>query len=307
MHGRAVVVAGVLMLAMAFGEGIAMEGGGGHGGAFLRLPLGARPAGMGNAFVGVADDASALYFNPGGLYQIEGSLFGAMYSVLSLDRQHFQASFAHSYGDYGSFGLMITKFGVSDIERRDSQGNPSGSFDDSELAVGIGYAKEIYPRLGAGGAIKYITHSLDANGATGVGFDGGALCRLPVDHPVVRSVRFGFSVSNLMASLSWDTSSSRKEDIPSTLRFGTGLELSVREIPFLAVFEGSRTLGESFEFHGGLEVWPHELFCVRAGADGNNLDFGISVKYHRLRTDYSLSADELEDGATSKIGIEVAF
>ena len=37
------------------------------GADFLKIGVGARQAAMGNAFAGVADDATAIYWNPGGL------------------------------------------------------------------------------------------------------------------------------------------------------------------------------------------------------------------------------------------------
>ena len=40
------------------------------GADFLRLGGGARPLGLGEAFVGQADDASAIFYNPAGLAQL---------------------------------------------------------------------------------------------------------------------------------------------------------------------------------------------------------------------------------------------
>ena len=41
-------------------------------GALFDIGMGARALGMGGAFVAVADDANALYYNPAGLALIEG-------------------------------------------------------------------------------------------------------------------------------------------------------------------------------------------------------------------------------------------
>jgi long-chain fatty acid transport protein len=46
-----------------------------HGSAFSIAELGARAAGMGNAFTSVADDASAVFYNPAGLAFQEGTQF----------------------------------------------------------------------------------------------------------------------------------------------------------------------------------------------------------------------------------------
>lgn len=307
MNARILTMTVPMILSAAIGVSLADEGDGGHGGAFLRIPVGARPAGMGNAFASVADDASTLYFNPGGLYQTEGSLVGAMYSIMSLDRSHFQGSFIHTHEEYGTFAVMATKFGVSDIDGRDVQGNPTGTFDDSELAFSFGYGREIIDRVGVGGAFKFLRHTLDENKATGIGFDVGAHSVVPVTHDIFKSIRLGVSASNLGSSLEWDTGSSHQDDIPSTLRIGTGFDLTFREIGFLIALEGSRTSDESTEFHGGVEAWLFDILGLRTGADDGNINFGVSVLYERFRLDYALSADRLEEGATSKIGVQMGF
>jgi hypothetical protein len=185
--------------------GFAGEGNGGQAGSFLRIPVGARPAGMGNAFVSVADDAYALYFNPGGLYQLKSFTFGTMYSVMSMDRSHFQGSFSYNSEGLGVFALMFTKFGVAKIDGRDSGGNKTGSFDDSELAFNFGYGKELIDHLGVGAAIKYISHSLQDNRATGLGLDIGTHTKIETQHSIIKAIRLGLSISNLGSELKWNT------------------------------------------------------------------------------------------------------
>ncbi len=58
------------------------EGAGGDAGtdgaAFMKVALGARQAGMGEAFTGLADDAYALAYNPAGLVYLNRLEFSAM-------------------------------------------------------------------------------------------------------------------------------------------------------------------------------------------------------------------------------------
>ena len=49
---------------------------------FTNLPISVRAMGMGGAFVSVADDYSACYFNPAGLIQLSNSQLGSTYSDL---------------------------------------------------------------------------------------------------------------------------------------------------------------------------------------------------------------------------------
>ncbi|MBN2538326.1 hypothetical protein JXB37_08640, partial [candidate division WOR-3 bacterium] len=64
-------LAGVVLLGLALvGPATAEEGG--LPGAMLMYGPGPRSLAMGKAFTAVADDAQAGYFNPGGLFQLNG-------------------------------------------------------------------------------------------------------------------------------------------------------------------------------------------------------------------------------------------
>src|SRR5438067_1224172 len=55
---------------------------------FLKLGAGARAAGMGDAFVAVADDVTAAYWNPAGLAQIRQTEVEAMQNTSLVDTQY---------------------------------------------------------------------------------------------------------------------------------------------------------------------------------------------------------------------------
>ena len=48
----------------------------------FEIGMGARALGMGGAFVAVADDANAIYYNPAGLAYMEGRNITSLYSSL---------------------------------------------------------------------------------------------------------------------------------------------------------------------------------------------------------------------------------
>ena len=55
---------------------------------FLNIGIGARASGMGGAFTGLADDASAIYWNPGGLTQLQRPETMGMYTVWLADTSY---------------------------------------------------------------------------------------------------------------------------------------------------------------------------------------------------------------------------
>jgi len=282
-------------------------GAGGQGGAFLRLPIGARPAGMGNAFVSIADDANALYFNPAGLYQAKSLTFGAMYSIMSMDRRHYQGSFIYSNPALGALGVMFAGFGVADIDGRDTAGNPTGKFDDSEMSLSLGYGRQLFSSIGIGVGVKYLHHSLQDYSASGLGYDAGLHSTIDMDSPVLKKIRLGLSVTNISAKLKWDTDSSHEDEIPLTARLGVSVDLQLSKIMLLAAVDGSRTANEALKLHAGTETWFFDALGIRAGLDGEDFTYGASIRISKFELDYAYCPDVLGEGATQKAGVQMVF
>ena len=74
----------LLSVNSSFGQGNA-----GQAGEFLRWGCGARALAMGRAFTAVADDPTAIYWNPAGLGQLDQLAFSTMYSNLYLDTKYY--------------------------------------------------------------------------------------------------------------------------------------------------------------------------------------------------------------------------
>src|SRR5437868_6492711 len=74
----AVSLASTLSAAHAVGKGTS-------GGQFLRVGVGARAPGMGGAFSPVADDATAIYWNPAGLAMLEKKEVSVSYNAYFKD------------------------------------------------------------------------------------------------------------------------------------------------------------------------------------------------------------------------------
>lgn len=75
-----------------------------------RTELGARAIGMGNAFVGVSDDANALYWNPAGIsmftnYELNIDLARLHWGIEEELITHGGAAYIHHFGALGSLGI----------------------------------------------------------------------------------------------------------------------------------------------------------------------------------------------------------
>jgi hypothetical protein len=92
-----------------------------YAGSFLELGIGARAMAMGGAFVSIADDGSAFYWNPAGASQlIRSELFGMYASLFKSLEKHHHIGFTKPIYGGAAVSLNWVRLSVSDIPRFDS-------------------------------------------------------------------------------------------------------------------------------------------------------------------------------------------
>ena len=305
---------------------------------FLKVGVGARALGMGGAFVSIADDASATYWNPAGMVQLAGrealgmhaSQFGGVvdHDVLGM------VSPLRTGSRRTAIGVTLVRLAVDDIRVtsgfRDSTG-PDGIpilVDENgnevapediprksayDLALLLSYARGIGDRWSAGVNIKLIRQSLVGEGASfGVGADLGFLFQPKPN------LAFGVRIADVTTTqLYWDTG--RRETVAPTITIGAHTTRN------LAALQGKVTVvvnaGFSFEgqeadqfatgdisgnFLPGMEYWFQDTVAFRAGFDAGNLTAGAGIRYRQVGADYAfLSHDELD--GTHRISALVRF
>ncbi|MFQ6092746.1 MAG: tetratricopeptide repeat protein [bacterium] len=81
------------------------------------VPLGARPTAMGEAFVAIADDGNAAFWNPAGLSLLQGLELNSMYADLyATGIKHSFLGLALPFKGWGSWGLAWSQVGFDDYE-----------------------------------------------------------------------------------------------------------------------------------------------------------------------------------------------
>lgn len=278
-------------------------GEGGYPGAYLRLGAGARPLGMGGAFVALADDVTASYWNPAGLGQLERSQLAAMYSLMSMDRMHNFASYVHPLGKIGTVGISWLNFGVYDIDGRDVTGIPTGTFSDSENAFLLSLGKKLAPALLIGGNLKFLNHSLADRKATGLGFDLGAMLKIG------ETLRVGAVIQDIASSIKWDTQSRLEEDFLTITKFGISIVPKTTPLKIFADME--RNEKQDTKYHIGAEYWFLKSIAARVGYNRNHITAGgsaiLPISSVNLQLDYAFSPDILQQWPTHRMSIIVKF
>jgi len=170
---------------------------------FLLLGAGARGTALGGAFAALADDISALYYNPAGAALIDRA--GAMISTYDYvaETTYSWVGLAFPFGGGArTFGLQFGTFGFSDQPvYTTAQPDGTGSlYSVSETFVGLTYAENFSDRFSAGLTAKFIFDNLGDASGTAVAVDFGTNFHAMLNnHPV----RFSFVLANLGSNISY--------------------------------------------------------------------------------------------------------
>jgi len=256
---------------------------------FLSIPVGARALGMGGAFVGLADDASAMYWNPGGIARL------AQNEALFV-HANWIADISFNYGgvvlpvqDIGTFGLNFTSLTMADMERTTEE-LPEGTgttFSAGSFAVGLTYARNLTDWFSIGGNVKFIDEHIWNESAIGFALDVGTLLTTPFP-----GLKFGAGISNfgtkmhmtgddllVLKPISSNAGANQsinavlstdQFDLPLTLRIGFAYQPLVLDDQVLTfVVDAVHPNDNSESMSAGVEYTTlQKILSVRAGYNG---------------------------------------
>ncbi|MGH7601703.1 MAG: PorV/PorQ family protein, partial [bacterium] len=129
---------------------------------FLKIGVGGRAVGMGESFVAVANDASALYWNPAGIAQMQKNEIIFAHVNWPVDVQHEFFGYVHRFGGVNAIGASVTSLHTDDLEET-TEFQPFGTgrfvaFGD--IAAGLTFARKMTDRFSVGVTVKYIDETL---------------------------------------------------------------------------------------------------------------------------------------------------
>lgn len=189
----------LIILAFAVGFQTQLSAGGGltktgtTAAKFLSISMGARANAMGGAYTAVADEATAMYWNPAGIGNIESfeGIFTYTKMFADVNVNYFGAVFPA--GNLGTFGVNVTALNISDMEVT-TELDPEGTglyFSAGSYAFGLTYARFITDNFAIGANIKYIREDIASSSADGIAIDIGTIFTTPF-----YGIKFASSITN---------------------------------------------------------------------------------------------------------------
>jgi hypothetical protein len=282
-----------------------------YGNDFLSIGAGARALGMGSAYVASANDVTAAYWNPAGLFGLKNYQASYMHSerfsgVVSYD----YAGFALPVNDRGVLAISAFRQGVDNIKNtlnvyNDANGIPDPTqittFSATDMAVFVTYANQLRENVNWGVSAKVLNSKIGpfAN-AWGYSLDVGLQGNRDklswgVNVMDISTLMKFWSVdkdalSNISTIYEDELPTGQNERILPTLKAGLAKEFFLPDLRVTAAadvdirFDGRKTFylnsGDiSYEPNLGVEFTYKELVHIRAGLTGFSTDEFSSKLY----------------------------
>ncbi len=207
---------------------------------FLLIGPNSRFAGMGETGTAIADDATAMHWNPSGLaFQTTGTEVNFTHSPwlagLGLSDLFYDYLAAKKYVKQlnGTVGFDFTYLNIGEVIYTDETGrtDESKNYKAYEFATTFGYATKLRKDLGVGVTVRFIYSRLSPNDlqvgnekgsgtAFTTSFDLSAMYKLQSGPKLLKDkLSFGINLSNLGPKISY-VDASQADPIPTQLRIG---------------------------------------------------------------------------------------
>lgn len=283
------------------------KGRGTTGANFLKIDVGARPLGMGGAFVAVADDVNTIWWNPAGAATTKRKEITLMHNEMGEDiRYQFLAYNQPVRKLRGGLGGSISYLSVSDIQGYSPGGIKTKKLSTYDLGISLCYGLRIIPSVSGGVNFKFIAEKLADRKASTCALDIGGLWKTPVS-----GLRLGFNIQNLGGGLKFIQ---ERSSLPLNGKLGCAYEFEFFGAKSIVAVDVNIPVDYSVFVNGGVECKIYDLIALRAGFKSKDdlssgLRLGIGIGGKNLVVDYSwLSRGDFENShrvsATLRFGRE---
>lgn len=286
------------------------------GSSLLEQGVGARAAALGFAYSALADDATALHWNPAGLSAVQRREWSGSHAELAAGTKHEFLGYAQSIGHFG-FGAGAEYLHHSALEGRSADRSPTGDFKAQDMLLTLGGSRKMNEAFRLGASVKVLRSEIADARATGFAADLGSQWIAPGGR-----IRLAGGAQNLGPRVKYQDAD---ENLPSNLYAGAAYQAG--PLLFAADFrqgiyraDSSFNLGAEFSaarfmaLRGGYLFQPgsRNLGTSQGSSQSSRLEnlsglgLGLGFKIKSAQLDYAFSpAGEL--GSVHRISVSARY
>lgn len=256
------------------------------------IGVGARPMGMGKAYVAISDAGGGIFINPAGLAGIKTPRLSSMYTSFPIGDTSYTAiegAYPFAFGTLGVGYINVSTGGIPLVTAGST--TPEAYTSYGEGLVVLSYSTElkrlwdtdITRNISVGANLKYFmkgfsgsgpTISMDQASGTGIDIDLGIQYQ-PLSWLTLALCQQNTLPFNMGGKFTWQRNNI-EEGIPSLTKIGGAFKIIGKESP-ITVDEQELTVAVDMDispklprptaWHVGAEWWPLEFFALRLGID----------------------------------------
>ena len=317
-----------LLICLAVGANAA-DGDAGYAGSYLQVPIGARAAAMGSAYIAISNDGAGMFYNPAGLANIKKKLFTSSYRAMKLDRQLGYAGFMFPTQNESALGFHWLYASSGSVEAR----NQDGDLLDYDLtmvnhAFSFSFAKRFENIFAAGFTGSYLYSGFAEMNSNSIKMDAGVMLYLSNlfsrekrDMMPIQDIQAGLVVRNLAGSFRWNNEkyfqkyavgvygSEKIDDLPIEVGLGGSARFLQRKL--LTAIDLIKNEHQAFRCHAGADYSVNPKFAIRAGYSDKSLTGGFGYVFplgnKALAIDYAFSSDKVDEGSEHIFSFDLLF
>jgi hypothetical protein len=288
------------LLALAPASGLAADPGD-TGLAFLKIGVGARAAAMGEAYAAVAQDPTAMYWNPAGIANAPDLDFHASHNEWISDVRYEYVGVVQGMRGH-ALGAHVSLLHMGELEGRDATGQFTESFRAYDFSAGLTYGRRVLRTVEVGITGKLLYERIQDFTATGFAADLGVRYRTPL-----RGLTVAATATNLGPEMKFEEESFT---LPASARIGAAYRSRALLSGFVLASDVRFPNDADVRGHLGAELWVHEMIALRGGAKLNYDEelgtLGFGVKFREYEFDYAFVpfSDTSELGDTHRFSVD---
>ncbi|MFH1562334.1 MAG: PorV/PorQ family protein [Nitrospirota bacterium] len=230
-------------------------------GQVLEFGVGARACAMGEAFTGIADDFSAVYWNPAGIAQIQDLEFNFMHNDWFQGiKYEFVSTILPLEEEMGAIGLSGIILKTDDIVGRDTSGDFTSNFEAKDSILCLSFGQKLTEELMWGANIKQVNLKIENDKTNEFAFDFGGLYKFQDTE-----LTLGAVVQNIGKNMKFIE---KNEKLPLIFRLGASYKLIEKNV--LLSLDIGKSVASNIKFNLGAEYYLTTLLKLRGGYNSTN-------------------------------------